>query len=172
MQFKKALSIDVDIEFVGVWYVFHLLLRFRFPADLVYRDTVASVGLTFRRLPFVSSNSAIRYFRHAVSLDERRAMFKNNMYNRPTEAEQKLGVQPGEMPKARIDSTPSKSQLETFFSRLSSNRKSETQIEEEQQTSEELLFAAQESYNLETDVYEVWFAGSHGGTSSRGLYAG
>jgi hypothetical protein len=46
----------------------------------------------------VSSNTAIRYFRHAVSLDERRAKFKANLYNRPTEAENKLGVQPGEMP--------------------------------------------------------------------------
>lgn len=62
------------------------------------RDTVCSVGLIPRRLPFVSSNTAIRYFRHALSLDERRAKFKANLYNRPTEDESKLGVQPGEMP--------------------------------------------------------------------------
>ncbi|KIP04112.1 hypothetical protein PHLGIDRAFT_110018 [Phlebiopsis gigantea 11061_1 CR5-6] len=78
--FKKAFSINVDIEFVGVW------------------DTVCSVGLIPRRLPFVSSNTAIRYFRHGVSLDERRSKFKANLYNRPTEDETKLGVQPGEMP--------------------------------------------------------------------------
>ena len=38
---------------------------------LFFRDTVASVGIiTTRSLPFVSSNSAIRIFRHALSLDE------------------------------------------------------------------------------------------------------
>ena len=62
------------------------------------RDTVCSVGLIPKRLPFVSSNTAIRYFRHAVSLDERRAKFKANLYNRATKEEAALGVQPGEMP--------------------------------------------------------------------------
>lgn len=66
-----------------------------------YRDTVCSVGLIPRRLPFVSSNTAIRFFRHAVSLDERRSKFKANLYNRPTDKESKLGVQPGEMPTPR-----------------------------------------------------------------------
>ena len=59
---------------------------------------MCSVGLIPHRLPFVSSNTAIRYFRHGVSLDERRAKFKANLYNRPTDEETKLGVQPGEMP--------------------------------------------------------------------------
>ncbi|KAF7353957.1 DUF2235 domain-containing protein [Mycena venus] len=39
--FKKAFSIDVDIEFVGVW------------------DTVNSVGLIPRRLPFTTSNTIV-----------------------------------------------------------------------------------------------------------------
>lgn len=65
-----------------------------------------SVGLIPKRLPFVSSNTAIRYFRHAVSLDERRAKFKANLYNRPTPAESKLGVQPGEMPTPTPRSPP------------------------------------------------------------------
>lgn len=80
--FKKAFSMDVDIEFVGVW------------------DTVCSVGLIPQTLPFTTSNTSIRTFRHAVSLDEHRAKFKANLFNRPTKAEAKLGVQPGEMPKA------------------------------------------------------------------------
>lgn len=46
----------------------------------------------------MSLNTAIRYFRHALSLDERRAKFKANVYNRPTAEEAKLGMQPGEMP--------------------------------------------------------------------------
>lgn len=82
--FKKAFSMDVDIEFVGVW------------------DTVCSVGLIPQTLPFTTSNTSIRTFRHAVSLDEHRAKFKANLFNRPTKAEAKLGVQPGEMPKAGV----------------------------------------------------------------------
>ena len=36
-----------------------------------FRDTVASVGLIYgRNLPFTAANSAVRVFRHALSLDE------------------------------------------------------------------------------------------------------
>lgn len=36
-----------------------------------YRDTISSVGfLTSKSLPFTSSNSAIKTFRHALALDE------------------------------------------------------------------------------------------------------
>ncbi|KAJ7482979.1 hypothetical protein B0H11DRAFT_2021670 [Mycena galericulata] len=72
--FKKAFSIDVDIEFVGVW------------------DTVNSVGLIPRRLPFTTSNTIVRTFRHALSLDERRAKFKPNLWNRPNSREQMLSI--------------------------------------------------------------------------------
>ncbi|KAJ8588685.1 hypothetical protein M405DRAFT_882037 [Rhizopogon salebrosus TDB-379] len=55
--FKKAFSIRaVDIEFVGVW------------------DTVNAVGIIPKRLPFTRANDGIKYFRHALSLDERRVM--------------------------------------------------------------------------------------------------
>ncbi|KAI0713137.1 hypothetical protein C8T65DRAFT_739009 [Cerioporus squamosus] len=82
--FKKAFSIDVDIEFIGVW------------------DTVCSVGLIPQRLPFTTSCTAIRTFRHALSLDERRAKFKANHYNRPSEWERQLGTHPGDMPKPKM----------------------------------------------------------------------
>ncbi|KAM5539909.1 hypothetical protein V8D89_006412 [Ganoderma adspersum] len=59
-EFKAHFSIAVDIDFIGVW------------------DTVCSVGLIPRRLPFTASNKAIRVFRHALSLDERRAKFEVN----------------------------------------------------------------------------------------------
>ncbi len=39
------------------------------------RDTVASVGLIPRYLPFVSENNGIRHLRHALALDERRIKF-------------------------------------------------------------------------------------------------
>jgi uncharacterized protein (DUF2235 family) len=51
--FKRTFSQDVNVEFMGVW------------------DTVASVGVMIERtLPFTDSNSSIKTFRHALSLDE------------------------------------------------------------------------------------------------------
>ena len=64
-----------------------------------YRDTVCSVGLIPQRLPFVTSNTAIRVFRHALSLDERRAKFKANQWNRPSDWEAHLGTHGGDMPR-------------------------------------------------------------------------
>ncbi|CAE7233603.1 unnamed protein product [Rhizoctonia solani] len=62
--FKKAFSREVKIEFMGVW------------------DTVSSVGLLWpRHLPFTSSNAIVKKFRHAVSLDEHRAKFKQNVWH-------------------------------------------------------------------------------------------
>ncbi|KAH9055196.1 hypothetical protein EDB87DRAFT_1688477 [Lactarius vividus] len=63
-KFKEAFSIDVTVEFLGVW------------------DTVCSVGLIPRDLPFTASNTAVRYFRHALALDERRATFQVNHWHR------------------------------------------------------------------------------------------
>jgi hypothetical protein len=65
--FKNDLCTPVTIDFLGVW------------------DTVASVGIVYgRTLPFTSANSAVRVFRHALSLDERRARFRPNLYHRET----------------------------------------------------------------------------------------
>jgi hypothetical protein len=43
------------------------------------------VGLVPRYLPFASTNNAIRFFRHAVALDERRVKFMPNWYHDPNE---------------------------------------------------------------------------------------
>src|SRR4051812_17083954 len=56
------------------------------------RDTVTSVGIIPHRLPFTTSNTVVRTFRHAVALDEHRAKFQANLWNRPTVAESKLGT--------------------------------------------------------------------------------
>ncbi|KAH7317499.1 hypothetical protein B0J17DRAFT_686697 [Rhizoctonia solani] len=72
--FKRAFCVDVKIDFVGVF------------------DTVNSVGIIPRELPFAKTNYLIRVFRHAVALDERRAKFKANMWGRATEGEEKLGA--------------------------------------------------------------------------------
>ncbi|KAJ7785035.1 hypothetical protein DFH07DRAFT_1054492 [Mycena maculata] len=58
---------SIDIEFIGVW------------------DTVNSVGaIRAKALPYTASNSSVRSFRHAVSLDEHRARFRSNMWNPPS----------------------------------------------------------------------------------------
>ncbi|KAJ7704774.1 hypothetical protein B0H17DRAFT_1038540 [Mycena rosella] len=117
--FKKAFSIDVDIEFIGVW------------------DTVNSVGLIPRRLPFTTSNTIVRTFRHAVSLDERRAKFKPNLWNRPNEKEKTLSISDQKAPKAQHPH-PSKKLSQHLMERKYSRDSTQP-----------------------TDIDEVWFAGCH-----------
>ncbi|KAJ6530992.1 hypothetical protein DFH09DRAFT_1044739 [Mycena vulgaris] len=117
--FKKAFSIDVDIEFIGVW------------------DTVNSVGLIPRRLPFTTSNTIVRTFRHAVSLDERRAKFKPNLWNRPNEKEKTLSISDQKAPEAKRPQHSKKMSqhlMERKFSR---------------------------DPTQPTDIDEVWFSGCH-----------
>jgi uncharacterized protein (DUF2235 family) len=60
--------------------------------DTGNRDTANSVGIVPRRLPFTTSNTIVCTFRHAVSLDERRAKSKANLWNKPTVGEASLGI--------------------------------------------------------------------------------
>lgn len=75
-DFKRTFCIDVDVHFMGCW------------------DTVASVGVIPRILPFAkTNNTSVRYFRHALALDEHRAKFKANHWlqrHPQTEAQKKL----------------------------------------------------------------------------------
>ncbi|KAG6867256.1 hypothetical protein C0993_005153 [Termitomyces sp. T159_Od127] len=116
--FKKAFSIDVPIEFIGVW------------------DTVSSVGLIPKHLPFTTSNTIIRTFRHAVALDERRAKFKANLWNRPSEKELSLGVE-GQKPEVSIAARGEDDLLHNLEHRYTGDSV------------------------CSTDVEEVWFAGAH-----------
>ncbi|KAG6856117.1 hypothetical protein H0H87_007331 [Tephrocybe sp. NHM501043] len=113
--FKKAFSIDVDIELLGVW------------------ETVGSVGMIPKRLPFTTSNTHVKYFRHALALDEHRVRFKPNLWNRPTPEEVELGLKKGHMPRPKPKS----------------------------QTTRD--FEKQFSHGGEhlTDIEEVWFSGCH-----------
>ncbi|KAI0812234.1 hypothetical protein BC629DRAFT_1280613 [Irpex lacteus] len=141
VAFKKAFSIDVKVEFVGVW------------------DTVNSVGLIHpRRLPFVSNNTAIRYFRHAVSLDERRAKFKANLYNRPTKRETGLGVKEGEMDSPRV----SLGELDEREGEGGGEGDGGGK-EKRESVGEEIMSGIKGLGEEvpETDVLEVWFAGCH-----------
>lgn len=131
--FKKTFSTDVIIDFVGVW------------------DTVASVGLVSKELPFVGTNNAIRVFRHAISLDEHRVKFIPSFYKRsPNEAPREAEVD-GTQPviEASLDKVQTKNGKKA--KRLRANR-SESQMWEDSINS---------SYGQTTDALEVWFAGCH-----------
>ncbi|KZT19040.1 hypothetical protein NEOLEDRAFT_1078676 [Neolentinus lepideus HHB14362 ss-1] len=130
--FKKAFSVDVEIEFLGVW------------------DTVCSVGLIPRTLPFTTSNTAVKYFRHALSLDERRVKFKQNCWNRPTEEQLKLGTQPGDMPKSNAQEK----------SKVVEEKKNTKEVHRKM-TANTLERVYGHDYQRETDVLEVWFSGCH-----------
>ena len=68
-----------------------------------------SVGLIPRCLPFTTSNKVVKTFRHAVALDERRAKFKANLWNRPHPTEQVLSVTDRKLEKAVENPKPKKS---------------------------------------------------------------
>ncbi|KZT19462.1 hypothetical protein NEOLEDRAFT_1077768 [Neolentinus lepideus HHB14362 ss-1] len=114
IMFKRTFSIDVKIEFLGVW------------------DTVASVGLVDRDLPFVGTNNAIRYFRHALSLDEHRAKFMPSYYHRSPYTEKQIDK---------------RSQLSLYLP--------------EENIIEQYEDAVNGSSSDKTDAREVWFAGAH-----------
>src|SRR5207248_2778838 len=62
-EFKASLSRPCPVHFIGVW------------------DTVSSVGYinNFRTFPHTTHNPEVSHLRHAVSTDERRATFRQNL---------------------------------------------------------------------------------------------
>lgn len=75
-EFKKTFSQECKPHFVGVW------------------DTVSSVGWVYNavRFPFttLSSNPDFNIVRHAVSIDERRAFFRQNLFGVPHNPQQNV----------------------------------------------------------------------------------
>jgi uncharacterized protein (DUF2235 family) len=118
--------------------------------DLCCRDTVCSVGLTARTLPFTGSNYAIRHFRHAISLDEHRAKFKANYWHLRFSHDNK-GTKLGEMPRSN--------QHHPFYRKthphVFHHEKGKAHDEDDHDDGQ-----------IETTVEEVWFAGCHCGTTS------
>lgn len=162
-----------------------LILKGNFPPHHgLYRDTVDSVGLIPKRLPFTTSNTIVRTFRHALSLDERRAKFKANLWNRPTEKEENLGVQassitqsaesPPATPVSGKHSSPSlplpKFSLPSFKNsndNAQGNGQTNGNSKERKRTNEsesdkklnhmERVYSSQK-HSHTTDIEEVWFA--------------
>ncbi|CAA7270706.1 unnamed protein product [Cyclocybe aegerita] len=162
-EFKKAFSVDVSIEFIGVW------------------DTVDSVGIIPKRLPFTTSNTIVKTFRHAVALDERRAKFKANLWNRPTHEEARLGLpscshqhppappkQPTRPPSffeeyEDFEENECLDSPETEKKRWSGEkpkikRRKEDEDDKALNTLERMY---SEKGDTMTDIEEVWFAGCH-----------
>lgn len=142
------------------------------------RDTVGSVGIIPRRLPFTSSNSHIRHFRHAVSLDERRARFKPNLWNHSTAEEEAMGVKKGEMPRGGHD-IPADDEGEENFEEHAEAEQGEKKQKMEKQDDEsmsafERRFEEEErrerDANEPTDILEVWFGGAHTGEGLCSIY--
>lgn len=75
-DFKKTFSRECKPHFVGVW------------------DTVSSVGWVYEAVYFpgtkATHNPDLRTARHAISIDERRAFFRQNLFGEPNDAQQDI----------------------------------------------------------------------------------
>lgn len=128
-RFKKAFSRDVPIEFLGVW------------------DTVASVGIVSgRTLPFVGTNDTIKWFRQALSLDERRAKFSPNLHHRQAV-----------IPKSQTPPSARRSIIRAFT--LPEVRDTPNDIRHNSLNDKDLVKTSESDTNKR--VLEMWFAGCH-----------
>ena len=123
---------------------------------MLLRDTVDSVGLVPKSLPFTTSNTIVRTFRHALSLDERRAKYKANLWNRQTLHEENLcDMKEPACPAERIGASPMPGPTEDEDVD-NKHRRWSSEEESKLLTRYERLYAEKEE--LPTDVEEVWFA--------------
>ncbi|KZS92210.1 hypothetical protein SISNIDRAFT_429451 [Sistotremastrum niveocremeum HHB9708] len=120
-EFKSTFSTNVEVEFMGVF------------------DTVASVGLIPRSLPFATSSHAIHTMRQALSLDERRAKFKPSHFHNPPPISDET--------KRKIKAT----QIGETLAQQDSKSGKTTTAEE----------ADDGLQRGKPDIKEVWFAGGH-----------
>lgn len=153
---------------------------------------MASVGLIPQTLPFTKSNTAIKTFRHALSLDEHRIKFIPSLHQTldPETAKHYDFIAPPRPPPTQTKTKTRPNTLKKKTNRLSSSlRKSARGVSdllirqsEEVKTvlentvgmhSEDQLSPDSEREHLEqmyldrskpTDTLEVWFAGCHCGT--------
>ncbi|KAI0858064.1 hypothetical protein F4860DRAFT_327335 [Xylaria cubensis] len=158
-EFKKTFCTDVDVYFLGLF------------------DCVASVGFFPRKLPFSkTATNTVRYFRHAMALDEHRAKFKVCHWDNDQ-------PDPKEMPRREtVDLTPSgRLRRHLSFDRRFKHRKTPAgmggkhakkgaanhdQNDDSSDDSWNSKFEAQEKANnryreFTTDALEVWFMGAH-----------
>ena len=109
------------------------------------RDTVQSVGLVSKHLPFCGSNNAISYFRHALALDERRVKFIPSFCTSEN-SEEEQGTESKDSEHDKTISEDSHHEIESG------------------QPSGPSEFDIKAMVEQETDIEEVFFAGAHCGT--------
>jgi len=153
--FKRAFCRNVEIEFIGVW------------------DTVNSVGLIPRRLPFTVSNTIVHTFRHALALDERRVRFQANLWKHTNEDDEKLPEIGLVHPPSRRSTRPKlvvtepergtsspkhgvRESLEKVKQRMSHSQERSPPKEEINLYEMEQTYSEQKK--VDTNVLEVWFA--------------
>lgn len=194
-MFKRAFCRDIEIEFLGVWYA----LRTSSSPDAVQlknvsRDTVQSVGvLPKRRLPFTASSNHIRYFRHAISLDERRVRFQPNFWlpgfplNCP-ERHQLFHDKDATLLDAPLTASPPLTPSASTFGNGNGKKAKDCKHDEDKKKGKNKLRSMEQEFNniqhsinrtlstnegyvedvatYKTDVLEVWFTGCHAGMST------
>jgi len=107
-------------------------------------------------LPFSADNHITKTFRHALSLDERRAKFRSNTWH--------LTVDPDE---ENPDDMPQPDLFRSLWHTLTRVQHQKT-LKQEEALEEERLELDLEGGLLDrppTDVKEVWFSGCHCGES-------
>ncbi|KAF8323141.1 hypothetical protein DL93DRAFT_2070644 [Clavulina sp. PMI_390] len=133
-QYKHDFSRNVSVEFIGVF------------------DTVESVGIMLpRTLPFPGNNHMVKTFRHALSLDEHRAAYQAEPWQRSL-----ANVDP--VDNLRMRGKKRTGMLRSLFGGAKDEVKLETQLtlHEEQDPS-----AGPIPTGKGTDCKEVYFAGCH-----------
>ncbi|KAI0909255.1 hypothetical protein F4823DRAFT_595347 [Ustulina deusta] len=158
-EFKNTFCTEVNVYFLGLF------------------DCVASVGFFPRKLPFSkTATNTVRYFRHAMALDEHRAKFKVCHWEN-----ERSGATPGIVRRGTVDRTPGgwlhrHLSLDPHFKHqktpagMSGKQPKgafkRDQTDDSSDDGWDAKFKAQEKANhryreFTTDALEVWFMGAH-----------
>lgn len=136
---------------------------------------MSSVGLVPSRLPFTTSNAHVKYFRHAIALDEHRVRFVPNFWSQAMPETSKNKVHFFDNMGRRPNHTKAKAeqQKKRFKPKKSEEEKRQRREEKEQkkkEKSKKSLKELEEIYDVggdfDTQVEEVWFSGCHAGMFS------
>lgn len=174
--FKQTFCRPVPIQFIGVWCA-RFCCRFSQYTQSLFRDTVASIGLLTRKtLPFVTNNTTIRTFRHALALDERRAKFRASYYQHTAPDIAGDVQRPSTYVKPSMIRRTTKTLMRSFSNiaeELSGSTKSkpsfwkrfsqEGQVTLRRGPASPPTIIEPSDNVFTTDVREVWFAGGHAG---------
>lgn len=126
------------------------------------RDTVDSVGLIPKRVPFAKYNHCIKTFRHAVALDERRVKFKANLYDKIITSEAE-GFDVEYTPISQQGRRLHKGVVHLFKHLFMKKADVNCEPELDRYNRGSRLQDGYTNKAKTTDVKEVWFAGCHTG---------